>query len=74
MRRWVTTSAVWTMVTVARGPHAVARSPATVVDPVGFIVIQPDADAHAVVVSVSATSYGAAGRQDREQPDHESDR
>src|SRR5450759_4486478 len=78
MRRWVATSTVWTMGTVAKWPHIVARSPATVarspatVGTVGFIVIQPDA--HAVVVSVSATIYGAARRQDREQPDYEGDR
>src|SRR5665647_1934188 len=66
------TTTVWTMATVAKRPHTVARPPATVEGTVGFIVIQ--SDAHAAVVSVSATRYGAAGRQDREQPDHEGDR
>ena len=59
MRRWVATTTVWTMVTVANRPHTVAMSPATEVDTDGFIVIQPDA--HAAVVSVSATGYDAAG-------------
>src|SRR5665647_93851 len=80
MRRWMATTTVWTMATttvwtmatVAKRPHTIARPPATVDGTVGFIVIQPDA--HAAVVSVSATRYGAAGRQDREQPDHEGDR
>src|SRR5450759_1024905 len=72
MRRWVTATTVWSMVTAANRPHTVARSPVTVDGTIGFIVTQPDA--HAVVVSVSATSYDAAGRQDCEQPDHDGDR
>jgi hypothetical protein len=72
MRSWLATTTIWALVTVANRPHTVARSPATVDGTVGLIVIQ--SDAHAVVVSVSATSYDAAGRQNREQPDLEGDR
>src|SRR5450759_4011237 len=61
VRRWVATTTVWTMGAVAKRPHMVARSPATVarspatVGTVGFVVVQPDA--HAAVISVSATIY-----------------
>ena len=72
MRSWLATTTIWALVTVANRPHTVSRAPATVDGTVGLIVIQ--SDAHAVVVSVSATSYDAAGRQNREQPDREGDR
>ncbi len=69
MRGGAEITMVWTMVTVAKRRHAVTGSPAAVVGTVGFIVIDPDADA----IDVSASSY-ATGRQERDQPDHEGDR
>ena len=72
MCRRLAATTVWTMGTVANRPHTVARSPAAVGGTVGFIVIQTDA--HAAVVAIAATVYGAAGRQDREQPDCEGER
>jgi len=74
MRSWVATTTVRTIAAAANRSYRVARSPATVDGAVGFSVIQPDADAHAAVVSVSATGNNAAGQWDREQPDHEGDR
>jgi hypothetical protein len=59
MRRWVAATvwtmatAVWRMAAVAKRPHTVARFPSAVDGTVGFIVIQPDA--HAVVVSISVS-------------------
>ena len=74
MRSWVATTTVRTIAAAANRSYRVARSPAAVVDPIGLIVIQPDADAHTAIVPISPSSHGAAGRQDCEQPDHDSDR
>jgi hypothetical protein len=60
------------MLTLAIRRHLVAKAPPTVPDAIGFIVIQPVA--RAAIISVSTTSYDAARRQDREQPDHEGGR
>jgi hypothetical protein len=70
MWRRVATTTVWSVAAIAIRPYIVARSPATVDGTEGLIVIQPDA--HSSVVSV--TRYDTAGRQGREQPDHEGDR
>jgi len=64
MRSWLATTMSWMVVTVANRRHMVARSPATVVATEGFIVVQ----------SVSATRYNAAGRYERQKPNHEGDR
>jgi copper(I)-binding protein len=46
----------------------VARSPTTIDGTVGFIVIHTNANADAVVVSVSADRYNAARQEDRQRP------
>lgn len=70
---WATTG--WATVTASERRHLVARSPATVVDTERFIVSRPNPSAVvSVSVSVSATGYGAAGRQDRQRPDREGKR
>ena len=65
------TTMVRTITPIASRPHTVAWFPATVDGTEGFVVIQPDANT--TIVSIAATRHDAAGQQNREQTDRESD-
>ena len=49
------------MISVAEWGHSIAGSPTSVVDAIGFIVVEPDVGARVISVCIPAARYGTTG-------------